>query len=183
MVHDHAARRNTTQLWARFKLRLIHQSPGLGRRLGLPNTSSQALGRLKPAQRPGLARPERAWYPRLWASRPEPAHHYSSSSRGDVYAPVPNSQFYSDVKRPLPAGADEGAVGPSATPWRLQAGGLKSAHQPSQSLSTFSSPATASTDATESEVILRHEDSGVRIPMETRPGVTVVEMPPMYSAA
>jgi hypothetical protein len=38
----------------------LPESPGLGRGLGLSKILSQALGRLKPAQRPGLARPERA---------------------------------------------------------------------------------------------------------------------------
>ncbi|KAF9474372.1 hypothetical protein BDN70DRAFT_899003 [Pholiota conissans] len=109
-----------------------------------------------------------------------PSEHSGSS----VYAPVPTTQFYSDIKRPIVGGASSGPLDPTSM-WRSQGASSPSSasHQPSRSISTFSSPANA-TDAAEQELIMLHEDSGVRIPMGqiTRPGLTVVEMPPTYSA-
>jgi hypothetical protein len=119
------------------------------------------------------------------ANMPQPLHTPNTSllSRDNNASP----QLSSDNKRPVPAGI--GGTVPVFSearnaqhlapikPWR--------ASQPTQqpSFSTCSSPATDSGGPTESEVVVLHEDSGVRLPDGTvRPGVTVVEMPPTYSA-
>ncbi|KAF8196032.1 hypothetical protein BJ912DRAFT_1056459 [Pholiota molesta] len=119
------------------------------------------------------------------ANMPQPPHTPNTSllSRDNNASP----QLSSDNKRPVPVGI--GGAGPVFSearnaqhlapnkPWRAS----QPTHQPS--VSTCSSPATDSSGPTESEVVVLHEDSGVRLPDGTvRPGVTVVEMPPTYSA-
>lgn len=89
---------------------------------------------------------------------------FSDQSTGH-YAPVPyvGGRMYSDEKRQL-------FSGPS--------------HAHNTSLSTFSSPSSASNHPDSSDIVMLHEDSGVRLPPPgDRPGPKIVEMPPTYSAS
>lgn len=114
---------------------------------------------------------------------------YSNSSRGK-FVPFSNDQLYPDVKQLIPSDAAAAAAA-SATRSSAASPGPQSHGGHSESISQSSrlpmltpSPPPGATATSQSEVVVLHEDSGVRIPTgaAARPGVTVVEMPPTYSA-
>ncbi|KAF8188033.1 hypothetical protein BJ912DRAFT_968977 [Pholiota molesta] len=108
----------------------------------------------------------------------------SSNSSGGKLVPSSNVQFYSDVKQPLPLPLDAAAstTGSSVASPSQQSSGFQT--QSSRSRLPASSSTQGERTATAgSEVVVLHEDSGLRIPIDAtaHPGVTVVEMPPTYS--
>jgi hypothetical protein len=106
----------------------------------------------------------------------------SSNSSGGKLVSSSNVQFYSDVKQPLPVDAAASTTGSSVASPSQQSSGFQTQSSRSRLPASSSTPAGRTATA-ESEVVVLHEDSGLRIPVDAaaHPGVTVVEMPPTYS--
>jgi hypothetical protein len=106
----------------------------------------------------------------------------SSNSSGGKLVPSSTVQFYSEVKQPLPLDAAASTTGSSLASPSQQSSGFQTRSSYSR-LPASSSTQGERTATAESEIVVLHEDSGLRIPIDAaaHPGVTVVEMPPTYS--